>query len=78
MLLEHSLGDLSIAVLRQHGQGNLQKKEFIGGFQVQGGESMTIVAGWMAAGKHGAGAVTESLYLYPISRRQRKLIGKVI
>jgi hypothetical protein len=28
-------------------------------------EFMTIMAGIMAAGRHGVGAVTESLHLYP-------------
>ena len=54
----------SVAVKRHQDQGNLQKKVFNWGLlTVSEGESMTIMAEYVVAGRRGAGIVAESLHL---------------
>ena len=45
---------------KYHDQGNLEKSLL--GLTVTEAESMTITVGNMVTGRHGAGAVTESLH----------------
>jgi hypothetical protein len=54
------------AVKRHHDQGNFLKEEFIGTHSSRGLESVTIMAVSLApGGRHGTGAVAESLLPYP-------------
>lgn len=56
---------------KHHELVNLQKKESIG-LTVSEGKSMTIMEGNTAAGRHGTGAIAESLYSETTAMRQRE------
>ena len=70
---------ISIAVLRQLGQGNLQKKEFIGGY-ISEGETMPSMVGSMAAGRQAwSRSSSESLHVGGREReREREITGNVV
>ena len=52
-----------------------RRQHLIGVHSSRGLESVTIMAGSMAAGKHGAGAIVESLHLIYRHKAKRKLTG---
>lgn len=64
LLVSHIL--LLSVVIRHHDHGNSQKKDFIGGIQLQRVRPLpSWWRTWQLAGKHGTEVVLESLYLDP-------------
>lgn len=51
------------------------KKESVG-LTVSEGESLTIMEGNIAAGRHGTGAIAESIHPETTAMRQREITGK--
>jgi hypothetical protein len=57
-------------VKRYHDQGNLKKKTFNWGWcAVSEGESLNIMVGNMATGRHGAGEVAKTLHVETTRKR---------
>jgi hypothetical protein len=57
------LNYFSIARTKYHNQGNVEKKMFnLGWYDFKGLESMTIMVGYMTAGRHGAKEVAKGYF----------------